>query len=94
MDDTTEKVRKFIEENFLFGQQGIEDGDSFLESGILDSTGILQLIAFLGEEFGIAVGDEEVVPDNLDSIEKVARFISSKSRSAQEGRSASAKQAV
>ena len=71
-----QRVRSFIEENFLFGQPfTLKDSDSFLEGGILDSTGILQLIAFLGEAYGITVEDEEVIPDNLDSIDKVCVYI-------------------
>ena len=72
-------IRKFIEENFLFGETfTLKDSDSFLESGILDSTGILQLIAFLGEAYGVVVADEEVIPDNLDSIAKVAAYVERK----------------
>lgn len=74
--DTRQQVRNFLEENFLFGQQSVlKDGDSFLDGGILDSTGILQLIAFLGETYGITVADEEVIPDNLDSIDKISAYL-------------------
>jgi len=79
-------VRKFLEENFLFGQEpGLKDSDSFLEAGILDSTGVLQLIAFLGQRFGIVVEDSEVTPDNLDSVDKVAAYLDRK-RNGVEGR--------
>ena len=71
-----QRIRSFIEENFLFGQAyTLRDSDSFLDGGILDSTGILQLIAFLGETYGIAVEDEEVTPDNLDSIDKISAYL-------------------
>ena len=74
--DRRQQLRSFLDENFLFGQQNtLKDDDSFLESGILDSTGILQLIAFLGETYGITVLDEEVTPDNLDSIDQVAAYL-------------------
>jgi acyl carrier protein len=77
--DTRQQVRNFLEENFLFGRQNdLKDGDSFLDGGILDSTGILQLIAFLSETYGITVADEEVTPDNLDSIDKIAAYLSRK----------------
>jgi acyl carrier protein len=77
--DTRQQVRNFLEENFLFGRQDdLKDGDSFLDGGILDSTGILQLIAFLGETYGITVEDEEVTPDNLDSIDKIAAYLNRK----------------
>ena len=71
-----ERIRSLIEENSLFGQDvRLKDDDSFLDCGILDSTGILQLIALLGEEFGVSVRDEEITPDNLDSIDRVAAFV-------------------
>ena len=77
--DTRQQVRNFLEENFLFGRQDdLKDGDSFLDGGILDSTGILQLIAFLGETYGITVEDQEVTPDNLDSIDKIAAYLNRK----------------
>lgn len=79
--DTRQQVRNFLEENFLFGRQNdLKDGDSFLEGGILDSTGILQLIAFLGETYGITVADEEVTPENLDSIDKIAAYLNRKGK--------------
>ena len=77
----TETVRRFIVENFLFGQDDIPlgDEDSFLEKGLIDSTGVLELIQFLEEGFRIEVADEEMVPENLDSILKLTHFIDSKS---------------
>ena len=69
-------IRSFIEENFLFGQAyALQDSDSFLDGGILDSTGILQLIAFLGKTYDITVEDEEIIPDNLDSIDKISAYL-------------------
>lgn len=77
--ESRQEVRRFLEENFLFGQEpGLKDSDSFLEAGILDSTGVLQLIAFLGTRFRIVVEDAEVTPDNLDSIDKVATYLDRK----------------
>jgi acyl carrier protein len=78
MLDTLPTIRNFIEENFLFGQYTLKDNDSFLESGVLDSTGVLQLISFLGDSFGVTVADEEMIPDNLDSIDKIAAFLNRK----------------
>src|SRR5690242_17215767 len=79
-DRADARIRHFIEENYLFGESGAwKDSDSFLEGGILDSTGILQLIAFLGETYRITVADEEIIPENLDSIEKVAAYVERKS---------------
>jgi acyl carrier protein len=73
-------IREFVVSNFLFGENGdgLNDRDSFLEKGIMDSTGVLELIAFIQEHFGIAIDDQEITPDNLDSVEKVARFVGGK----------------
>lgn len=71
-----EQLRQFVIENFLFGRQnGLKDDDSFLENGIIDSTGVLELIQFVEEAFGIQVQDRDLVPENLDSIEKVTNFV-------------------
>ena len=64
-------IREFVVENFLFGEaNGFKDETSFLEEGIIDSTGILELVTYLEDEFSITVEDEELVPENLDSIEQ------------------------
>jgi len=81
--DLNTVIRQFIVENFLFGEDGhLSDEMSFLESGIIDSTGILELVSFLEEKFGIAVADEELVPENLDSISNVAAYLTRKIGSA------------
>jgi acyl carrier protein len=72
-------VRKFIIDNFLFGDNGqLTDDTSFLESGIIDSTGILELINFLEETYGIQIGDDELIPENLDSPKNVVKFLERK----------------
>jgi len=78
--DVAADVRGYIVERFLFGQGGdsLSNSDSFLESGIVDSTGVLELVMFLEQRFAIKVKDEELVPDNLDSIDKVAAFVGRK----------------
>ena len=65
-----DEIRKFIVENFLFGQADEELGDdeSLLDNGVIDSTGVLELIAFLEEHFQIKVADAELVPDSLDIL--------------------------
>lgn len=75
-----EKIRDFITKNFLFDStdSGLNDSDSFLDKGIIDSTGMLELVAFLEESFGVKVADEELVPENLDSVDRLAEFISRK----------------
>lgn len=77
--DTVQPVRAFVTENFLFGREdGLMDKDSFLESGIVDSTGILQLVAFLETTYAIRISDSELVPENLDSIHSVSVFLRGK----------------
>ncbi len=74
-------LRQFVVENFLFGSVGnFTDHDSFLEKGILDSTGILELISFLERQYGIKISDNELVEQNFDSIDKLARFVSRKTQ--------------
>ena len=83
MMEVRDKIRSYIVENFLFGDdKGLEDSTSFLESGIVDSTGILELISFLEESFTMKVHDDELVPENLDSITNLLKFISTKSENA------------
>jgi len=79
MDDLTKQIREFIVENFLFGDDnGLKDDTSFLDEGIVDSTGILELVTFLEEDFDISVEDEELIPENLDSIQNVVTFLNNK----------------
>lgn len=71
-----EQLKQFVIENFLFGEQrDLNNEDSFFEQGIIDSTGVLELIAFLEERFHIKVGDADLVPENLDSIRAVTEFV-------------------
>jgi acyl carrier protein len=70
------EVRQFVVENFLFGDgTELSDTQSFLETALIDSTGVLQLVGFLELRYGIVVEDRELVPANLDSIERVVRFV-------------------
>jgi acyl carrier protein len=72
-------IRRFVSDNFLFGQgDSLKDDESFLDGGIIDSTGVLELVGFLEREYDIAIDDAELVPDNLDSVEKVSTFVSRK----------------
>ena len=72
-------TRGFIIDNFLFEEDYTFKADtSFLENGIIDSTGILELVAFLEEKFSITVRDEEMIPENLDSLGNVADFVERK----------------
>jgi acyl carrier protein len=77
--DILDTVKAFVVENFLFGDDSrIGPDTEFLENGIFDSTGVLELVGFLEEKFGIRVEDDELVPDNMNSLEKIARYISKK----------------
>lgn len=80
MDEVKSELRRFIEDNFIMGAGGIPlaDGDSFLERHILDSTGFLELITHLEEAYGIKVGDQEMVPENLDSLDNIAQYLARK----------------
>lgn len=73
-------VKAFIVDRFLFGQGGDDLGndDSFLARSLLDSTAVLEMVAFLEETYAIQVEDQELVPDNLDSLNKIAAFVSRK----------------
>jgi len=74
------QVRSYVLENFLYtSDEGrLNNTDSFLEDGIVDSTGILELLMFVEETFGIEVADEEVLPDNFDSVERLRNYVQSK----------------
>jgi acyl carrier protein len=79
MKENEAEIRKFIAEKFFFQEEPqILAEESFFESGIMDSMGVLELIAFLESRFGIQVSDDELVPANLDSIANVCRFLERK----------------
>lgn len=79
MDTAKHKIRAFVVENFLFGDdQGLEDEISFLDNGIIDSMGILELVEYIYEEFEITIADDELLPENLDSINNIAQFLQRK----------------
>jgi acyl carrier protein len=73
------ELREFVARNFLFCDEfSLPDTTSFLESGIIDSTRVLELILFLEERYQITLADEEIVPENLDSIQSLRIFVESK----------------
>ncbi|MBW3624600.1 MAG: acyl carrier protein [Armatimonadetes bacterium] len=73
-------VRQFVADNFLFreGAESLEENESLIAGGVIDSTGILELVSFLEAEFNIEIADDELVPDNLDSLAKIRSFVSRK----------------
>ena len=78
--DISLTVRRFIGENFLFRDDGdaITHDASLLDAGIIDSTGVLELVSFLETTFGIEVQDDEMLPENLDSIRAITSYVSRK----------------
>lgn len=71
-----ERIRLYIRDNFLFGNDmSITDDGSLLETGIVDSTGAMELVSFLETEFGLRVDDQDLVPENLDSITAMTDFV-------------------
>ncbi len=74
------RLREFRLENFVTGLEAddLNDDDSFLDEGIIDSTGVLELVAFIEETYEFEVGDEEVIPENFDSIDNLDAYIRSK----------------
>ena len=73
-------IRKFIANSFMYreGVDSLKDTDSLLERGLIDSTGVLELVFFVEKTFGIKVNDDEVLPENLDSIQRIASLIQRK----------------
>ena len=77
------EVRNFIVETFIFDDNDelFDNTQSFLETGIIDSTGMLELVSFIEEQFNIKMEDEELIPDNLDSVNNVVNYINRKTGS-------------
>lgn len=78
-----QRIRQFIVENFFVGDPlQIADDTLLVSTGVIDSTGMLEMIAFLEESFGIAIADHEMTPENLESIERIAKFVARKTQAA------------
>lgn len=78
-DTHAAEIKAFIVSNFLFGQDsGVADDQSFLQSGVIDSTGLLELVSFVEQRYGISIGDRELVPENLDSLRNISGFVARK----------------
>ena len=78
--DARERIRSFISQNFFI--EGFADSTSFLREGILDSLGMLEFVGFLEREFHLHVAESELVPENLDSVERAAAFVERKRQDA------------
>ncbi|MEI8139861.1 MAG: acyl carrier protein [bacterium] len=77
--DNTNEIRKFVVQTFLFGEvDSLQDDTSFMGGGIIDSTGILELISFLEKTYNVKIQPEEMIPANFDSVNKVAGYLARK----------------
>jgi acyl carrier protein len=77
--ETKQRVREFVTSNFFVSDAAsLTDSASLLDLGVVDSTGVLEIIGFLEQEFGLKVEDDEIVPANLDSIDRIAAFMGRK----------------
>jgi acyl carrier protein len=92
MDQATieRDIRDFLSENFPLADEGtgLAENDSLIEAGVIDSTGVLELIEYLESNYSIQISDEEVLPDNLDSIARIGRFVTTKLQTGADGRPA------
>jgi acyl carrier protein len=80
MSAVNSKVREFIKDNFMYrdDRADLADTESLLDAGLVDSTGILELVAFIETEFSIQMADTDIVPDNLDSVDTIVRYVEGK----------------
>ena len=79
MNEVRAQIKAFIVNNFMFGSDnGLKDDTSLLDEGIMDSNGALELVSFLEETFGITVEDEELIPENLDSVDNLVGYLKKK----------------
>ena len=79
-DAIEQEVRQFLKDNFPLSADGVvlDQHDSLIEVGVIDSTGVLELIGFIEERYDVQIADEEVLPENLDSIASITRFVGEK----------------
>ena len=77
MNGIREQIKSFVAENFLFSKNGfhLSDTASFLEEEVIDSTGVMELVLFVEDTFGITVDDQDIVPENFDSVAQLAAYI-------------------
>ncbi len=79
MSDAKKKIKDFIVDTFLYGSdEDLQNDTSMLEEGIIDSTGVLELVSFIEGEFRISVEDDELIPENLDTVDNILKFIEKK----------------
>ena len=79
MDTKVQQIRTFIVETFLFGDDStLQDDTSFIQNGIIDSTGILELVNYIEQTYNIKIQDSELIPENLDSLNNIGKFLDQK----------------
>lgn len=78
MHNIVADVREFLRDNFMMDDASLGDDDSFMANHVLDSTGFIELISFVEERFGLQVGDEEMLPENFDSLRNIEAFVNRK----------------
>ncbi|CAM5329979.1 acyl carrier protein [Aquamicrobium terrae] len=80
MENIKDKIRGFVVENFLFGDTShpLADDASLIDNDIIDSTAVLELVAFIEDGFGIVMADADIVPANLDSLSRIAAFVNAR----------------
>ncbi len=78
--NSRETIRQYLAENFLFSSNGynLSDGASFLDAGIVDSTGVVELVLFVEDQFHIEVDDSEIIPDNFDNVDSLVAYVEGK----------------
>ncbi len=81
MSAVEQKVRSFILENFMFSndESALNNEESLLDKGVIDSTGVMELVAFLEDEYKFRINDDELIPENLDSVRNIVAFVDNKS---------------
>lgn len=84
MNTIRDTIREHLEENLLYGKGDLADDASLLEAGLIDSTGVLELVAFLEGRFGIRVADTDIVPANFDSVAGLVAYVQSSLHAAPE----------
>jgi acyl carrier protein len=79
-----QSIRRFLGQNFMLGDEAaaLPASGSLIEAGVIDSTGVLELVDYLEQTYAIRIADEELVPENLDSIANIVRYVHSKQQTA------------
>ena len=75
-----DELRQFVTDNFMYGKpyEGFADDHSFIERGIMDSTAVMELVAYLEKRYRVTFDDKDLSPDNLDSVNRLARYVRSR----------------